>query len=159
GHVISDDPALLAELVPGVDEAMVASFLANGIMLGDRTLFAGVRALPPASITTVASEGGVETTRYWQHLPGSELWTDRDEMERELWSRVTEAVAARVAGRQAVISLSGGFDSSALLGILHKAGHELSTFSFATGTPKAYSDADVARHQAAMLGVEHRVYP
>jgi hypothetical protein len=52
-HVISDDPALLADLSPGIDDAMIASFLANGIMLGGRTLFSGVRSLPPASIGTV----------------------------------------------------------------------------------------------------------
>lgn len=158
GHVISDDPALLAELLPGIDDAMVARFLVNGIMLGDRTLFRGVRALPPATITTLSPGAGIETARYWQHLPGREPWTDRDEMQRDLWSRVTGAVAERVAGRQAVIALSGGFDSSALLAILHRSGHDLSTFSFVLGMPRAGSDADVARRQAAMLGVEHHLY-
>lgn len=157
-HVISDDPALLADLSPGIDDAMIASFLANGIMLGGRTLFSGVRSLPPASIVTISPDLGVSTAAYWRHKPGSALWTDRDEMERELWSRVTNAVTARVAGRQAVIALSGGYDSSALLGIVHAAGHEVSTFSFSTGTPKPGSDADVARRQAELLGVEHQVH-
>jgi asparagine synthase (glutamine-hydrolysing) len=157
-HVVSDDPALLADLSPGIDDAMIASFLANGIMLGERTLFSGVRSLPPASIVTISPDLGVSTAAYWRHKPGSALWADRDEMERELWSRVTNAVTARVADRQAVISLSGGFDSSALLGILHAAGHEVSTFSFATGAPRPGSAADVARRQAELLGVAHQVY-
>lgn len=157
-HVVSDGPALLADLSPGIDDAMIASFLANGIMLGERTLFSGVRSLPPASIVTISPDLGVSTAAYWRHKPGSALWGDRDEMERELWSRVTNAVTVRVADRQAVIALSGGFDSSALLGILHAAGHEVSTFSFSTGTPKPGSDADVARRQAALLGVEHQVH-
>ena len=157
-HVISDDPALLADLSPGIDDAMIASFLANGIMLGERTLFSGVRSLPPASIVTLSPRLEVSTAAYWRHRPGSALWDNRDEMERELWSRVSNAVTARVADRQAVIALSGGFDSSALLGILHAAGHEVSTFSFSTGTPKPGSDADVARRQAALLGVEHQVH-
>ncbi|MEN3953222.1 asparagine synthase-related protein [Iodidimonas sp. SYSU 1G8] len=157
-HLVSDGPGLLAELAPGVDDAMVASFLATGIMLRGRTLFARVRGLPPAAIARIAPGGDMAVARYWRHRPGTDPWADRTAMERELWSRVTASAAAHTAGRHSVLALSGGYDSSALLGILHAAGARVSTFSFATGTPKPGSDADVARQQAAFLGIEHKVY-
>ncbi len=156
-EVLCDDPALLAGAGVTLDPAMVCGFLVNGYMLRDRTLFTGVGALPVASVARITPDGCV-TAPYWRFRPGSDLWRDERDLAREMWSRITSSVLASVEGRQAVIALSGGYDSAALLGILAGAGHPVSTFSFGLGEPRPGSDADVARRQAASLGVEHRIY-
>ena len=155
--LLSDDPALLAGANPAPDLAGVCSFLVNGYLVRDRTLFANVSSLPLASVITIGPDR-TSSTPYWRHQPGADVWTDRSEAGRELWSRVTAAVTARAQGSDAVISLSGGYDSAVLLGILQAAGHPVSAFSFAVGEPRPGSDADVARRRAASLGVAHRIY-
>lgn len=155
--LLSDDPALLAGSSPAPDLAGVCSFLVNGYPMRDRTVFADVRGLPPASVVTIDSQG-IFSRPYWCHRPGSDIWTDRAAAGHELWSRITAAVLARAQASHALISLSGGYDSAVFLGILHGAGHPVSAFSFAMGEPLPSSDADVARQRAALLGVGHRTY-
>lgn len=155
--LLSDDPVLLAGADPEPDPAGVCSFLVNGHMVRERTLFAGVSSLPAASIVAL-SPSSVASSPYWRHRPGAEAWTDRRAIENELWRRITAATLAATDDRHAVIALSGGYDSTAILGILHAAGRPVSTFSFAFGEPRPWSDADVGRRRAAMLGVEHRIY-
>lgn len=155
--LLSDDPALLAGSDPAPDPAGVCSFLVNGYVLRDRTVFAEVRGLPLASVATIEPKG-ICARPYWRHQPGADIWTDRAEAGRELWSRITAAVLDRARGSHAMVALSGGYDSAALLGILHGAGHPVSTFSFVVGEPRPGSDADVARRRAASMGIAHRFY-
>lgn len=156
-QVLCDDPARLAGTDTPFDHAMICSFLVNGHMLRDRTLFTGVGSLPSASLARITPDGCV-TVPYWRFQPGADLWRHKPDMARELWARITSSVLASVGDRHAVIALSGGYDSAAVLGILAAAGHKASSFSFALGAPQPGSDADVARRQAALLGIDHRVY-
>ncbi len=155
--LITDDARMAAGFAAGIDPAMIASFLVNGYMLRGRTLFRGLRSLPPASLVRIGPSR-LSATAYWRYRPGADVWRDRGEMEQELWSRITGAVLSHVTGRHPVLALSGGYDSTAILGILHGAGVKPSTFSFSLGEPRRGSDPDTARRQAALLGVPHRVY-
>jgi len=156
-RAFSSDYGLLSALAPRIDHGMIASFLVNGRMLQDRTLNAGVTSLPLASIS-VAAVGSIEAEPYWQFRPGADASSDTAAVERELWSRITRAVLESAAGRHVMLPLSGGHDSSCIAGILHSAGHPLSSFSFGTGKPAPDSDADLGRRQAEALGIPHRFY-
>ena len=156
-EVLCDDPALLAGSGPALDPAMVSSFLVNGYMVRGHTLFTGVTGLPNASLARITPDGCV-TTPYWRFQPGADLWRDKRALGRELWSRITSSVLSSVTGGHTVIALSGGYDSATMLGILAGAGQPVSSFSFALGEPLPGSDAEVARRQAMLLGVEHRIY-
>ena len=155
--LVSDDPILLAGDDPAPDPAGVCGFLVNGYALCDRTVFAAVGALPSASIVDLSPKG-ITAVPYWRHRPGTDTWSDRRAVEREMWARIRTATLGATEGRHAVIGLSGGYDSSALLGIVHGAGRPASTFSYAFGDPTAGSDALVARQRAALLGLEHDIY-
>ncbi|MGE0665154.1 MAG: asparagine synthase-related protein [Sphingomonadales bacterium] len=155
--LLSDDPMLLAGDEPAPDLAGVGSFLVNGYPTRERTIFAGVSRLPPASIVALAPEG-VDARSYWRPRPGSDAWADRRDIEDELWRRLRTAVLAATDDREAMIALSGGHDSAALLGILHAAGRPIRTFSFVFGESRPDSDADAAQRRAAFLGVEHKTY-
>ncbi|MEN3974859.1 asparagine synthase-related protein [Emcibacter sp. SYSU 3D8] len=155
--VFSDNLAVLARLAPEPDEDCLAFFLTNGATFMDRTLHAGLSALPVASIVTLADTGPA-ARRYWNFRPGQDADPDTDAVSRGLWDRIESAVAAHTAGRQIVLPLSGGHDSTTLLGILHRSGAAITAFSYVNGEPQPHSDAAVAREQARRLGVAHTTY-
>lgn len=155
--LLCDEPLPLAGADAAPDPSGICSFLVNGHMVHGRTVFAGVGSLPLASVIEL-SPAGMTSRPYWTHQPGADIRADRREVAREMWARLEAAVLAETEGRETVIALSGGCDSTALLGILHGAGRPVTTFSFALGDPRPGSDADVARRRSARLGIEHRLY-
>ncbi|MEN3974861.1 asparagine synthase-related protein [Emcibacter sp. SYSU 3D8] len=156
-QLLSDDPVLLAGADAVPDLSAIGSFLVNGHLVRNRTLFAAVDCLPLASCVSLSVQESASRP-YWRHRPGSDIGADMREAAREMWSRITAATLGYAEGRHVVISLSGGNDSTSLLGILHGAGHPVSAFSFAVGEPRPGSDADVARRRAAFLGIEHKIH-
>jgi hypothetical protein len=155
--VFSDCQETLARLTPGPDAASVAYFLANGSTSFDRTLHAGLSALPVASVVTMSAEGPV-ARRYWDFRPGQDADPDTASVKRGMWERIEACVAARTADRQVTLPLSGGYDSPMLLGLLHRRGVPLTAFSYVNGEPHPHSDAAMARRHAERLGVAHRTH-
>ncbi|MDO8313289.1 MAG: N-acetylglutaminylglutamine amidotransferase, partial [Sideroxyarcus sp.] len=129
----------------------------HAVVPAPRTLLNGVKKLPPASCMTFTASGNITQRQYWKldaTRPGVPL-SERD------WLDATRHVLARVAERHRLaadvpvgVLLSGGLDSSLLVGLL--AGHvqDLRTFSIGfediggdaeQGDEFAYSDRVVAR--------------
>lgn len=154
-QVFSDDLKVFGFLGLHVDQGMVASFLANGSMLPGRTILANVGSLAPSSIITV-SPRGLDARRYWTFEPGSDLVSDQEELGQELWARTKAAVSRHVGESPIILPLSGGYDSSCLLGLLSESGKNIRTFSYVHGPPHKGSDADVALRQAKLMDTEHR---
>ncbi len=98
------------------------------------TILQGVRKLPPATTMTVEPDGHVQTHRYWELNFRREAWEQRLE-EREWHRRLHDALIASVRRRLTAdvpvgVLLSGGLDSSLLVGLLADAGQSgLNTFS------------------------------
>jgi hypothetical protein len=96
---------------------------------------------------------------YWRFLPGSKSATKwrQEPAEQELRERMVESVARATTDKHVLLSLSGGYDSGALLGILgsHLRHPRVTCFSYVHGTPKPGSDAEVAAQRAALYGYEH----
>ncbi len=156
-EVYSDDLSTLARLAPEPDEECIAYFLTNGTVSMDRTLHAGVSTLPVASVVTLTESGPV-ARRYWNFRPGQDADPDTGAVAQRMWELIESSVAAHTAGRHVVLPLSGGYDSTTLLGILHRAGTPLTAFSYVKGEPQPHSDAAVGRDQARRLGVEHHIH-
>jgi asparagine synthase (glutamine-hydrolysing) len=130
-------PALVAggEISNALDPIALNHYLNfHAVVPAPRTLLAGVEKLPPASWMRVDRDGNVEQRRWWQldygPLPeetgyGFEDWRDR------VLNGLREAVEIRQRAAVDVgVLLSGGVDSSLLVGLLREAGVEnLSTFS------------------------------
>jgi asparagine synthase (glutamine-hydrolysing) len=112
--VASELRELLAVLpsLPSPDEVAVAHWLAGtGVPLG-RTLYEGVRRLPPGSLLRLGA-GPLEPVRWWQPALGAEVPAEdapaflREAMGAAVWR------ALEGADEPAVL-LSGGFDSGAV---------------------------------------------
>jgi hypothetical protein len=155
-QVFSDDLSAFRPLGLAIDQGMVASYLVNGSMVADRTLYEGVRNLT-ASHVVVATPRELQEQRYWRFEPSRDAGADGIDVAQDLWTRTEAAVLRHAGEHQVIVPLSGGYDSSCILAVLAAAKREISTFTYVNGPPQPGSDADVARRQAEVAGVEHRI--
>ncbi|MBD9630809.1 MULTISPECIES: N-acetylglutaminylglutamine amidotransferase [unclassified Pseudomonas] len=130
-------PALLkgGDIDPALDPVALNHYLNfHAVVPAPRTLLAEVQKLPPATWMTIDAEGHTERQRWWTldygPLPDERELT-LDDWEDRLLSSLRDAVSVRQrAAREVGVLLSGGVDSSLLVGLLHEAGVEdLLTFS------------------------------
>ena len=144
---------------PELDPMAAELFLAHGFVPGPRSLFAGVRKLPPASLL-VYEDGRVAEERAW--------WTPYDatapdpgasweEHQEELLRLMREAVRARmVADVPLGVMLSGGLDSSLITALMAESSSgPVKTFSIAFAEDRGSNELEDARRVANRLGTEH----
>ena len=158
-------PSLLAggDIDTSIDPVALHHYLSfHAVVPAPHTMLKGVRKLPPATIRVIEPDGRSQDHRYWN----LRFETRREETELSFqdWQELTldalrTAVVRRLVADVPVgVLLSGGLDSSLIVGLLAEQGqHGLNTFSVgfeAAGGEKGdefeYSDI-VARH----FGTEH----
>jgi asparagine synthase (glutamine-hydrolysing) len=106
----------------------------HSVVPAPRTIYRGVRKLPPATVRVIAPDGSYEDTVYWTPVferdPSRALWSARD-WQDALMDGLRTAVARRMVADVPVgVLLSGGIDSSIVVALLAEQGqHGLSTFS------------------------------
>ncbi|MES1242673.1 MAG: asparagine synthase (glutamine-hydrolyzing) [Acidobacteriota bacterium] len=143
----SEIKALHAAGVPArPDAAAWASYLAHGYYEhSERTFWEGIRALPPGS--SVTWQGGRTSVSPWYDL-ADRVGQDFDSRpEDEVWEEYRSLLesSVRLRFRSDVpvgINLSGGLDSSILLGLVQQVQGEesdIQAFTFVTGDP-AYDE-------------------
>jgi len=150
--------------LPGVSAQLnhtaVASYMHLGYVAAPECIFEGIRKLPPATLLSV-EDNIVREWRYW-HLP---ILVDRGTSEREWIERVRVQMEESV--RMQMVSdvpigafLSGGVDSSAVVGFMAKHSHEpIRTYAigFSGSAAEAlYNELPYARRVAALFGTQHR---
>ncbi len=156
----SNVQALLAS--GGVDTsidpiALHHHFTLHAVVPAPRTILNGVKKLPPATAMSISAEGQVTQRTYW-HLNATRPALELSEQD---WLNATRTVLARAVERHRLASdvpvgvlLSGGLDSSLLVGLLADHVDDLLTFSVGfedvgEGAEKAdefeYSDQVVER--------------
>jgi asparagine synthase (glutamine-hydrolysing) len=137
------------------DRIGVAQSLLFGYTLGARTLWSGVRKLPPATLLQVDPDGTATTTDLHTFDFDGSAHADRS-LERnvaELRSLFVEACRAR--GRrpgEAVLSLSGGHDSRTVAAAFREADVSFTAATFARSEDD--TDAEVAAEVASALDVD-----
>jgi hypothetical protein len=82
------------------------------------------------------------------------------ELETQLVNAIRASVLDAVDGIENVfLSLSAGYDSVAILGVLKESGKKVNTFTYGSARPPKWSDVDIARETANRLGFPHRIWP
>jgi asparagine synthase (glutamine-hydrolysing) len=163
-------PALLAggsggddPIDTSIDPVALAHYLSfHSIVPAPRTILAGVRKLPPATVRVYEPDGRYRDQLYWTpdftRDPDQARWPARD-WQDALLERLRVAVRRRaVADVPVGVLLSGGLDSSLVVALLaESAGAPLSTYSIGfdsvagrTGDEFPWSD-QVARR----FGTDH----
>ena len=166
-------PALLAGggVDTRIDPVALHHYLTfHSVVPPPRTIVRGVRKVPPASLVAIEPDGRSTTTTYW--APDFSRRDERADWSERDWEDAVLA-ALRVAVERRLVAdvpvgclLSGGVDSSLIVGLLAEAGqHGLSTFSIGfesvggvKGDEFKYSDIIAKRfdtdHHQIRIGTE-----
>lgn len=143
-----------------VDPVGIACYLANGVIHNNRTLFDGIQVLERACVHKLTKDG-FHAIRYWSYeFSGASAAPNEADQSAELSDLLVESVKVRLSGlTTAFLSLSGGYDSTGVLGVLGSKLHfpDVQCFSYGLGEPKPSSDEYVARATARHLGFSHRI--
>ncbi|MGA2389089.1 MAG: asparagine synthase (glutamine-hydrolyzing) [Candidatus Sulfotelmatobacter sp.] len=148
-------------LVPRrIDSAGLLNYLTFGSVCDPNTLIQNVTALRAAHFLTWQG-GRVVEEEYFDLLdPTSEFTADsapeqRDEVEANISAMLDEVVRMQLVSDVPLgVFLSGGIDSSALVGILHRNGIQPSTFSIVFRESE-YSEAQHSRAVARHFHTDH----
>jgi len=106
----------------------------HSVVPAPHTILKGVRKLPPATVMVIEADGSRRQRRYWQPnygpFPEDANLSEADWRERVLASLRTAVQRRLIADVPVGVLLSGGLDSSLVVGLLAEAGqHGLQTFS------------------------------
>jgi asparagine synthase (glutamine-hydrolysing) len=106
----------------------------HSVVPAPRTIYCGVRKLPPATVRVIAPDGSYDDTVYWTPVferdPARALWSARDWQDALMDGLRTAVERRMVADVPVGVLLSGGIDSSIVVALLAEQGQRgLSTFS------------------------------
>ena len=136
------------------DPAVVYEYLRRRYVIGPNTMLRGIRKLPPGHAILV-DQSGVRSWQYWDvpfHEPAR--MSEGEALER-LDALLTECLRMHlVADVPLGAFLSGGIDSSAVVGLMSRLGvKDIKTFSI--GYDSAESELDYARIVATHFHTDH----
>ncbi|MBI2870184.1 MAG: asparagine synthase (glutamine-hydrolyzing) [Candidatus Omnitrophica bacterium] len=146
-----------------VDEEVLGFLSVFGHPPGERTAFRGIRQVPPAASLSFSSDAFCQprTQTYWRlQLEGGNR-ADREKVVRELRWLVEDAVRKRMRADVPVGAfLSGGVDSSTVVGLMRRFNPEgrLKTFSVGFKDSPDYNELPFAEAVAKRFGTEHTSY-
>jgi asparagine synthase (glutamine-hydrolysing) len=124
----------------------------HSVVPAPRTIYRGVRKLPPATVRVIQPDGSHADTVYWipvfERDPGRARWSARDWQDALMDALRTAVERRMVADVPVGVLLSGGIDSSIVVALLAEHGqHGLATFSIGfdsaggeSGDEYSYSD-------------------
>ncbi|MFA6969841.1 MAG: N-acetylglutaminylglutamine amidotransferase [Gallionella sp.] len=112
--------------------ALHQHFTLHGVVPAPRTILQGIKKLPPAHTLHISSSGEMVQRCYWRLDATRPVQT----LEEQDWLDATRVVLRRAVDRHRLaadvpvgVLLSGGLDSSLLVGLLSNHVEELNTFS------------------------------
>ncbi|TVP45082.1 MAG: asparagine synthase (glutamine-hydrolyzing) [Gemmatimonadales bacterium] len=144
----------LAEL----DLQALDEYLTLRIVASPRSMFRGIRKLPPAHFLTFSAAEGLHVERYWDLAYEPKLKGDDEELLEELERRIVEAIRVHLVSDVPVGAfLSGGLDSTLVVALLmkHRLVDQLRTFSVSLPLAE-FDEAPLARLVAERYGTLHR---
>jgi asparagine synthase (glutamine-hydrolysing) len=154
----SESKALLADgdVPRRVDHEGLAGYFFAGFPQGDRTMFSGIRQLPPGHSITV-SGGAIRVHRYWDLQYTYNFARSDAQALEELEAMLDESARLHCrSDAELGCHLSGGLDSSAVTGLAARHRPSMKTFSirFNEGG-EWYDETAYAREMAAAAGAEY----
>lgn len=144
-----------------LDTSALDAYLTFGYVPTPRTMFAGIRALPPASVLVLKRDSEPVERTYWEPpVPGlagvDHLAVDAREAAKGVASGLRAAVRRRLKSDVPLGAfLSGGIDSSAVVACMAEAHPAVRTFSIGFEDQDGYDERPFARLVAKHFGTDH----
>jgi asparagine synthase (glutamine-hydrolysing) len=141
----------------GVDAAQLPNYLAWGFVPPPRTLHAGVRQLPPASRMVVEPGRAPRIDTYWTPRFGAVETAESFAVASARVRQLTTAAVERRLESDVPLGafLSGGIDSTIVVGLMARALGTVRTFSIGFAGDARYDETHYARLAARAFGSEH----
>lgn len=164
GLVFASEPrALRAHPAVGrrIDPIGLAHYLTLNYSLGEHSLLAGVRRLPPGHYLIAGRNAPPRESRYWDLAAcfrAKRRFASVAAAAEELASLIDDAVRMRLVSDVPLGAfLSGGVDSSTVAAAMAKAvpAAQVRTFSVGFGVP-TFDEIDAAKAVAGHLGLDHQ---
>jgi len=140
----------------------IPDYLTFGYVPTPDTFFAGIRSVPPGHVLVAEAGGDVRLQRYWApRWPGaddvSRVGGDRHDQVAELRRLLRAAVERRlIADVPLGAFLSGGIDSSAVVGLMAQASSQpVRTFTIGFEDDEGFDERPFARAVAERHGTDH----
>ena len=157
---------------PDVDLAALNEYFSFQNIFSDRTLFSGIKLLPPGhylelDLSPIALNPGligrkISKTKYWDFDFGQESKTSANELEDQLYDRLTQAVERQCVSDVPVGSyLSGGMDSGTVTAITTSVFGRIATFTIGFDLSEAashelnFDERESAEYMANLFQTEH----
>ena len=157
----SEIKSILAENAAAVrmDAAALDQYLTLRVIASPRTMFEGIRKLPPGHYFTFDQHRGVEVCRYWQLAYEPKLEAGDQELVAMAEQQILESLKLHLVSDVPVGAfLSGGLDSTLVAAMVMAHGlsdEPLQTFSMSLPYGR-YDEAPYARLVAEKYGTTHR---
>jgi len=154
----SEIRSLLASgLIPReIDTEALQDYLAIGFVLQPRTIIAGVEMLQPGSLIRITPAGLIERRTFWRIPPAQAVSESFEESAERLRAVLDESVALHALADAPVGAfLSGGIDSSGVVGLMIRENPRLRTYSLRTIDALESDEAHQAESFARSMGCEH----
>jgi len=142
----------------GVDRVALDHYLACRFVPSPRTLFEGVRKLPPASTLVVERDGAPRVTS-WREAPGAPIAAGDENLADRLAESFGDAVERQMMSDVPYGAfLSGGVDSAGVVAAMkQRAGTPPTTFTIGfPGHGDVLDERALAAESARMIGTDHR---
>ena len=145
-------------VTPGVDRVALDHYLACRFVPSPRTLFEGVRKLPPASTLVVERDGAPRVTS-WREAPGAPIAAGDENLADRLAESFGDAVDRQMMSDVPYGAfLSGGVDSAGVVAAMkQRSGTPPTTFTIGfPGHGDVLDERALAAESARMIGTDHR---
>ncbi len=155
-YFASEAKALLPFL-PSIETDLdgLKDYLAFQFCLAGKTLFKGIRELPPGHFLRIGRNGVPEPQRYWEVFYDIDFSRDGDAYEEEVRALLDESVHLHLRSDVPVSSyLSGGVDSSAVAGLAGREQGGLLAYTGKFSEDARYDESAYARIAADEGGLD-----
>jgi asparagine synthase (glutamine-hydrolysing) len=158
--IIYTNPLFFKHLKKSIDYKGVASFLINGVVYNNLTLFKEIKVLDKSCIYSVIN-GHIESKKYWEYIFTNEYkGYQKILLKKELAELLMKSLEKRIHVLKpeiCFISLSGGYDSRFLLGGLRNlsSSFQLRTFSYGMDQKLSMGDDIISRMLAEKFNLNH----
>ncbi len=153
-QIVSDEFGTLspAEVPIQVSPLSAEMYSVLGYTLDWYTLHSYIVQVPPASIASISADGLKHETYFVLETTPAKPDQDRETELTEILMHMGRQMVKFLNGRQAVVPLSGGFDSRLLALLLHIQNYK-HVVTFTYGHPE-HAEVSVSREIASRLGYE-----